>query len=451
MSDTLPAPSALPDPGEWYRDVPRSIRKQVIFGLCLMAVAFGGFGAWAFRAPLAAAVIAQGSFVATGRNKIVQHLEGGIISDIPVAEGDTVQEGDVILRLDQTAALANRRELGIRKARLEATGTRLLAEYNGLDALRFSEALLQEASEDPEIAAILESQRIAFASARNALDNDVALLERSMSALDIRAQGYEAQLASHLKLIELLSDEFRTKSTLFEDGLIRQSEVNALHRALVEAQGQMGRLEAQVNEIAETKLQYQTQIAKARSLYRETALDELQVIQSELESVREKYRKAVSVLERSDVTAPVSGTVVRMHYFTPGGVIETGKPIAEILPSDAPLIVEALIRRTDVDTVHRGQRAVVRLSALNTRTTPVLNGTVDYISADAIANQGSGEAREVYVVRVTLPPEELARVPGFAPTPGMPAEVMIQTAERTFAQYIAKPVVDSMSRAFREQ
>jgi HlyD family secretion protein len=140
-----------------------------------------------------------------------------------------------------------------------------------------------------------------------------------------------------------------------------------------------------------------------------------------------------------------------MHYFTPGGVIETGKPIAEILPADAPLIVEALIRRTDVDTVHRGQRAVVRLSALNTRTTPVLNGTVDYISADAIADQGNGEAREVYVVRVTLPPEELGRVRGFAPTPGMPAEVMIQTAERTFAQYIAKPVVDSMSRAFREQ
>jgi HlyD family secretion protein len=167
--------------------------------------------------------------------------------------------------------------------------------------------------------------------------------------------------------------------------------------------------------------------------------------------VREKYRKAESVLARSDVTAPVSGTVVRMHYFSAGGVIETGKPIAEILPSDAPLIVEALIRRTDVDTVHRGQQAVVRLSALNTRTTPVLNGTVDYISADAIANQGSGEAREVYVVRVSLPPEELARVRGFAPTPGMPAEVMIQTAERTFAQYIAKPVVDSMSRAFREQ
>lgn len=453
MTRNLPieSPPSLPDAGEWYRDVPRSIRRHVIFGLSLMVVAFGGFGVWAFGAPLAAAVIAQGSFVATGRNKIVQHLEGGIISEILVSEGDEVVAGDVILSLDQTAALANRRELGIRKARLEATATRLYAEYNGLDDIRFSEALLEQAWQDPEIGPILDGQRIAFESAKSALENDIALLERNMKALDIRSQGYQTQLRSHLKLVELLTEEFETKSTLFEDGLIRQSEVNTLHRAVIEAQGQIGRLEAQVNEIEEMRLQYQTQIAKARSLYRETALDELQVIQAELESVREKYRKAESVLVRSDVTAPVSGTVVRMHYFTAGGVIETGKPIAEILPSDAPLIVEALIRRNDVDAVHRGQAAVVRLSALNARTTPVLNGTVDYISADAVTDAAEGSPREVYVVRVSLPAEELGRIRGFAPTPGMPAEVMIQTAERTFAQYIVKPVADSMSRAFREQ
>ncbi len=157
------------------------------------------------------------------------------------------------------------------------------------------------------------------------------------------------------------------------------------------------------------------------------------------------------MLVRSDVLAPVAGTVIRMHYFTPGGVIETGKPIAEILPSNAPLIIETMIPRNDIDTVHQGQAAIVRLSALNTRTTPVLNGTVDYISADALADTRDGQMREVYIARITLPPEELARVRGFAPTPGMPAEVMIQTSERTFAQYIAKPVVDSMSRAFREQ
>ncbi len=436
---------------EWYEEVPRSISRHVIFGLCLMALAFGGFGAWAFRAPLAAAVIAQGSFVATGRNKIVQHLEGGIIHEILVSEGDEVEAGSVLLTLDETAALANRRELQIRKSRLEATVARLVAEYRELDRITFPEGLQKLAREDNEIASILDGQQLSFRVARASLDNDVALLERNINALDIRAEGYRIQHASHQELVRLLDEEHLDKDELFQSGLVRQSEVNALLRAKIEAQGQIGRLQAEVNENEQLIMKHRTQIEQVRSLYRETALDELQVIEAELESVREKYRKAENVLTRSEVTAPVAGTVVRLHYFTSGGVIETGKPIAEILPSDAPLIVETLIPRTDIDSVQRGQGAIVRLSGLNTRTTPVLDGRVDYVSADAITDNSEGVVREVFVARISLTAEELSRVKGFVPTPGMPAEVMIQTAERTFAQYITKPVTDSMTRAFREQ
>ncbi|MCI2395694.1 HlyD family type I secretion periplasmic adaptor subunit [Aliiroseovarius sediminis] len=436
---------------EWHDKVPRSISKLVTFGLLLLLIAFGGFGAWAFRAPLAAAVIAQGSFVATGRNKIVQHLEGGIIHEILVNEGDKIKAGDTLVTLDETAALANRRELQIRKSRLEATVARLVAEYRAVDQLEFSEDLSRDALEDVEIASILDGQRLSFNVARSSLTNDVALLERNINALEIRMNGYQVQHDSHLKMIELLDQEHADKNKLLESGLIRQSEVNALLRAKIEAQGQVARLMAEVNENAQLILKHKTQIEKVRSLYRETALDELQVIQAELESVREKYRKAENVLTRSEVSAPVSGTVVRLHYFTPGGVIETGKPIAEILPSSAPLIVETLIMRTDVDSVHLGQKAIVRLTGLNARTTPVLEGTVEYVSADAISDTVNGVTREVFVARVSLPPEELSRVTGFIPTPGMPAEVMIQTVERTFAQYIAQPLIDSMARAFKEQ
>jgi HlyD family secretion protein len=191
---------------------------------------------------------------------------------------------------------------------------------------------------------------------------------------------------------------------------------------------------------------------KTRDEYSRAALTEIQAIQSELESVREQMRKAENVLERKDVLAPVSGTVVRLYYHTAGGVIETGRAIAEILPNDAPLIIETLVPRSDIDTVKIGQNSTVRLIGLNQRTTPILNGTVEYVSADAVA-QASEEltAREVYVVRVSMTADELARVPRFVPKPGMPVEIMIKTEERTFAQYIAKPIVDSMSRAFREQ
>ncbi len=441
---------AVPPDEEWYRAVPRSIGRYVVAGLILIGVGFGGFGAWAFRAPLAAAVIAQGSFVATGRNKIVQHLEGGIIREINVQEGDVVAAGDVLLHLDETAAEANERELFVRQSRLETTVARLLAQYQERDDVVFPAAVMAQ-KDDNEIAAILDSQTLAFRVATAARKNDVAMLERNIDALSIRTRGYDMQLASLREQHAILDDEFHDKLRLHDKGLMRKSDLNAIERTKIDAEGQIGRLEAEIAEIDQVRLKYRSQIEKALSEYRQSALDDLQVIQAELESIREKARKAKDVLTRSEVLAPVAGTVVRLHYHTAGGVVETGKPIAEILPSDAPLIVEVLIARTDIDDVHQGQSAVVRLSALNQRITPVLNGEVIYISADAIADTANGIPREVYVARIHLSPQELQRARGFVPTPGMPAEVMIETAKRTFVQYLTKPITDSMSRAFREQ
>lgn len=435
---------------QWYRSVPRSIRNFAILGVGLMLLTFGGFGAWAFRAPLAAAVIAQGSFVATGQNKIVQHLEGGIIKEILVGEGDRVERGDVLLRMDETASLANERELKLRRHRLEATETRLLAEYNELENLVYSDEL-ERARSSNDVEAILASQALAFNVSRRALSQDMTLLVRNADALEVRKVGYETQLKSHHRQLELLREEYEVKQGLFEKGLTRRPEVVAVERVLVEAEGQIGRLEAEISEIDQIQQKYEVQTEKVRSDYRQAALDELQLVQAELESVREQSRKAQNVLARSEVVAPVSGTVVRLHYHTSGGVVETGKPILEILPAEEPLIIEAMISRTEIDSVRTGQAAAVRLTALNQRTTPVLQGEVYYISADAITESSSNGMQEVYLARVSLEPDQIQRVPGFSPTPGMPAEVMIQTQERTFAQYIAKPIVDSMSRAFREQ
>lgn len=435
---------------EWFGQVPRSIRKQAIFGVTLMAVALGGFGAWAFKAPLAAAVISQGTFVANGENKIVQHLEGGIIKTIAIKEGDEVAEGQLLVRLDETTAHANERELQLRQYRLEATESRLMAEYAETAKLTFPPHL-EDARSDFEVASILNSQALSFGVSRRAIEQDLTLLNRNSEALEIRKAGYSKQLSSHHKQVEILTGDYAAKSTLLAKGLTRRTEVTALQRLIIEAEGQIGRLQAEIDEIAQIQRKYETEIAKARSAYRQAALDELQTIQAELESIREKSRKARNFSRRSKVVAPVAGTVVRLHYHTAGGVVESGKPIAEILPAGAPLIIEMQIPRTEIDSVRVGQHAAVQLTALNRRTTPVLDGEVFYVSADAIANRSSGAVRDVYVARVSLDPSEMRRVPGFAPTPGMPAQIMIQTAERTFAQYLAKPIVDSMSRAFREQ
>ncbi len=177
----------------------------------------------------------------------------------------------------------------------------------------------------------------------------------------------------------------------------------------------------------------------------------MQKIEAELDKVREEARAAENVLLRASINAPVSGTVVRMYYHTPGGVVESGKSILEILPADVPLIIEAQIPRTEIDNVKQGQNATVRLTALNQRRTPVLSGKVYYVSANSLAVAGTGDTKkEVYLARINLPSSELARVPGFSPTPGMPAEILIQTAERTFFNYLTKPIADSMSKAFME-
>jgi HlyD family secretion protein len=140
-----------------------------------------------------------------------------------------------------------------------------------------------------------------------------------------------------------------------------------------------------------------------------------------------------------------------MHYHTPGGVIESGKAIAEILPTGEPLIIEASIPRTEIDVVHKGQEATVRLTSLNARTTPILSGEVFYVSADSIVDTSQEVPQEIYLARVSVPQSQLDRVRGFTPTPGMPVEIMIQTEERTFFEYLMRPIADSMNRAFREQ
>lgn len=437
------------DAGEWFAEVPRSVRRHTIVGLVILVLSFGGFGAWAFRAPLAAAVIAQGSFVATGQNKIVQHFEGGIIKEILVSEGDRVEAGQLLLKLDGTQAAATERELYLRQIRLEATQARLMAEEERRGELRFSPAL-EAAREDLAVADILEGQELSFRVSRDALENDLALLERSLQALEIRARGYQTQLETHRGQLALLLAEHADKVTLFERGLLRRPELLAIERAQLEAEGQIGRLEAEIAELEEVVLKHRAQIAQEIDRYREKALDELQGVQAELESIREKSRTARSIHERVDLVAPVAGTVVRLYFHTPGGVIESGRPILEILPVDEPLIIEVQIPRVEIDSVRRGQPATVRLTALNQRTTPVLDGEVYYVSADAITDGAGDEMREVYLARISLDAQQLGRVPNFSPTPGMPTEIMIQTASRTFVQYIAKPIKDSMTRAFRE-
>ncbi|MEM9786039.1 MAG: HlyD family type I secretion periplasmic adaptor subunit, partial [Pseudomonadota bacterium] len=368
MSTTLPAVVA---DANWYDEVPRSVRRHVVFGVLLLVTAFGGFGVWATTAPLAAAVISQGSFIATGRNRIVQHLEGGIIESIYFKEGDRVEAGDVLVRLDETEALGRERELFLRQVRLEAARARYLAEYEQRDHLVYP-AMVEELRADHEVATMLEGHSLGFKVSMQGLDNDLSLLRRSIDALGIRSSGYASQLDATRTQVDIMAEELADKSELLDKGLIRRTDVNVVRRAIAEAEGQIGRLEAEISEIAKVRDRYEAQIEQTLGEHRDAALDELQIVEAELDGIREQVRTAQAVLNRVEITAPVSGTIVRLYYHTAGGVVESGKAIAEILPADEPLIIEAQVPRTEIDSVQIGFPATIRLSALNQRTTPVL-------------------------------------------------------------------------------
>ncbi|MFC5760201.1 MULTISPECIES: HlyD family type I secretion periplasmic adaptor subunit [unclassified Rhizobium] len=435
---------------EWYGDVPRSIRFHSMIGLTVLFASFGGFGYWAATAPLASAIIAQGSFVATGNNKVVQHLEGGIIKEMMVGEGASVKEGDVLLTLDQTAALTNERMLNLRRLRLETVVARLRAEAQGASEFKIPEIVMAEAS-DPDVNAIIQSQNIVFHSKRIKLEEQLNLIEKNIKSLEYRFDGYKGQRESFERQLALLSDERDSKERLVKVGYMRKTDLLAIERAIADAMGDISRLNGELNESEAEIAKFRQEAVIAVNSNKQAALDALETAESDLDSVREQAREAAGVLERTIIRSPVSGTVVRSYYHTAGGVITTGKPIMEILPAHVPLILEAQVLRTSIDQLHEGQTAAIRLTALNRRTTPVLEGKVFYVSADSVEENTGLSVKDVYIVRVQIPDSEIARIHNFHPVPGMPAEVLIQTSERTFFEYLSKPVADSMSRAFKER
>jgi HlyD family secretion protein len=439
-------------PKEWYADVPRSTRTPTLFGFTALALSLLGFGVWGSTAPIAGAVVTSGVFVATGQNKIVQHLEGGIIRDILVREGDLVDEGQPLIELDDTSAKAELRRLVLRRARLSAIEARLLAEIRMESQIAFPEELVAMAKEDRDIGDIIEAQRLTFEARLNSERSEISTLRAGIDALNERIAGGNTQLEAVRKQLTILQEELDGKTQLLKGGLIRKPEVLAVQRASANLQGEVGRLMGDIGDSKERIARIDEQILGVRNAAVKAAVEQLHEVHGEANDLRERMRAARGILDRIRIVAPTRGVVVKMRYHTPGGVVEAGKSVLELVPASDSLIIEVRVRPQDVDNVKVGQKAIVRLSALSQRVTPMVAGNVIYLSADALPDEKSSPAapRDLYVARVSLDPADIKHIHDFEPTPGMPAEVYIKTGERTFLEYLLQPVRDSMSRAFRE-
>ncbi len=439
--------------GTWYDSLPRSTRLPTIGGVLIMAVMVMGFGVWGNMAPIAGAIVASGVFVATGQNKIIQHLEGGVIREIYVREGDVVEQGQLLVDLDETAPRAELRRLFLRRMRLTAIDARLQAEMSEADEITFPDELIQ-AMDEPEVKEILGSQKLTFTARRNNMNSDIAGINEGINALNERIQGSRIQLDGVRRQIKFIEEEIEAKEYLLKTGLVRKPEVLLLQRSQANLDGEVGRIMGDIGDAKERIAKALEQINGVKKTAIKTAVEQMHEVRGELVDVRERMLSAKGVLDRIHITAPVRGVVVKLRYHTQGGVVEAGKNIMEILPLKDELIIEARVRPQDIDSVRHGQHATVRLSALNQRITPMISGEVIYLSADTLADEKKSQQvgpTDIYIIRVKLNNEEAATIPGFSPTPGMPAEVYVKTTERTFFQYIVKPIHDSMTRAFRER
>lgn len=445
--------------GAWYRDVPLSAKWPIFTGLAILVVWLGCFGVWAAVAPLNSAVVARGTFIATGQNKLVQHFEGGIIREIAVKEGDVVEANQVLVHMDDTAAKAKLKRLVLKKYRLLAMKASLEAEMRSSETIE-TPAAFSESASDPEIRGILERQRAELRARRASLATEESVLRKQIAGLEESIRGYQAQVQSTKDRLALFIEELKDKDSLLGQQLVRKSDVLALRRSEAGLAGDLGEFLGRIADSRERISQANERIAELHSTALRDAIKELRETETDLDDVEEQIRAAQDVADRVDVRSPVHGIVVKNNFHTPGGVVSPGAVILELLPIGDERIIEAHVNPRDISHVSLGQQALVRLSALNQRITPMVAASVIYVSADALAEQvqvnteagpDSDTRRDYYVVRVRLDQGDILRhMPEFVPMPGMPADVYIKTGERTFFEYIMKPVFDSLSRAFRE-
>jgi HlyD family secretion protein len=419
-----------------------------------MAVAIGGVGTWAATTHIAGAVIASGTLVVESNVKKVQHNSGGIVGEILVKEGDQVQAGQVIIRLDDTLTRAT---LGIVQSQLDvftAREARLVAERDLEEAVTFPEALTNRRDERT-VAMALNGEQKLFEARRISRQGQRSQLGERVSQTENEIRGLTAQQQAKEKEIALIAEELVGVSDLFKRNLVSIVRYMALQRDQAKLEGERGQFVAEIAraraKIAETEIQ----LLQLDQEFRTEVLKELREAQARIAELQERVNAAQDELRRVDIRAPQTGFVHQLAVHTVGGVVGRGETIMQIVPRADDLIIEAKVAPQDVDQVTIGAKVHVRIMAGNRRTMPDLDGVVKHISADLTRDQqqtATGPVSQAYyLVRIGLADSELKRIGDLQLVPGMPAESYIRTDNRTPLDYLVKPLTEQIARTFRER
>ena len=426
----------------------RSIRRHVLTAIAVIVLLAGGLGGWAMTTELSGAVIASGTLVVETNVKKVQHPTGGVVGELRVRDGDHVKRGDIVVRLDDTVTRANLAIVAKGLDETEAREARLEAERDDDEAIDFPVALLSRKS-DPEVARVLAGEQSLFDLRRKARLGQQSQLREQIAQLEDEIVGLGGQVDSKKREIELIAHELKGVRELWDKRLVAISRMMALERDGArlsgERDGLISKIASAKGKIAEIKLQ----IIQIDQNLRSDVAKELREIQGKSAELVERKVAAEDQLMRIDIRAPQTGIVHQLAVHTVGGVVQASEPLMLVVPETDQLTVEAKLPPQNIDQVAIGQRATLRFSAFNQRTTPEIGGVVHTISGDITQDQRSGAS--YYVVRITMPDEEVARLHGLKLVAGMPVEAFIQTGDRTVISYLVKPLHDQIMKAFRER
>lgn len=425
-----------------------SVAMPMKVGLIGVAVFVGGFGYWSGGTTIAGAVVASGHVTVMERRQVVQHLDGGIVASLNVREGEYVEQGDVLVRLDDTMLST---ELSIIEGELfeiMARRARLEAERDGrTEAMPL--ALLAEAMhDDPSVEALWLGQVQLFEARRDTVLRHVEQYRKRQEQTVIQADGFIAQQDALQRQISLLEEEATAMETLFSRGLAEMPRILAMRREQAGQAGRLGEIEARRAELAGRVVEIDMEILSLQTERREQAISELRDIHRRETELLERRRAVLDRLGRLDIRAPVSGVIYDQQVFGPMAVIQPAQDVLHIVPQDRPLVVTARINPVHIDEVFVGQSVSLQFSALDQRTVPPLEGHVSRISPDVFEVQATGET--YYQAEIAIEPQQLVALDGVRIVPGMPVEAFIRTRDRTPIEYLTQPLTDYFNRAFRE-
>lgn len=422
--------------------------RHVILGAVALVVLVGGVGVWSAFANIAGAVVAMGQLKVESNRQVVQHLDGGVVKEILVKEGDVVEAGEVLVRLDDKLMVG---ELTIAEGQLYeimARRGRLIAERDGLSAPVFNDELQDAARNNPEIASLLEGQTRLYSARATSMKGQKEQLRERQSQIREEIAGADAQSVALTSQLELVGKELTDLRGLLAKGLAQASRVLALERENARLLGQAGEIKANIARLKGQISEIEIQLLGLDSTQREEAITELRDFEYREYELREQRNSLVETLDRLEVKAPRPGRVLGMTIYALRSVVRPAEPILYIVPSDEELVVEARIETINIDQIYPGQEARLRFSAFSARTTPEVPGKVVKVSPDTFTDEGTGLS--YYSAELKFDLAELAAFSELELIAGMPVETYIQTGERTPFSYFTKPLADYFNQALRD-